>query len=362
MNAPRVSVVIPTFNRERLVCATIDSVLRQSFRDFEIIVIDDGSTDDTANAVARFGERVRYVRQANRGMNPARNVGLAMARGDYIALLDSDDLWEGFKLELQVKLLDRFPNAGFAFSDFSIMKCPEGACLKEMRDDGLSTWHEVPHDWSREYPERHLYSSLDIVAPVPLKDFPIYLGDIYELSLHEPIVLPSTALIRRAALTRTGLELPEITETCGDWEFFARLSRLEGAMYIDLETTINRSHEDAVRLTRVDPRLRLARRIAMIDRVWRTDAAFLAANRAATDAVQRQLLLALAKLQLLGSDAASARVALARAAQLGDGHRSAIEWATLACAHVPGSGSALRAARTAAFAMRQMMAGGSRTR
>jgi glycosyltransferase involved in cell wall biosynthesis len=356
MNAPRVSVVIPTFNRARLVCETVDSVLRQGFRDFEILVIDDGSTDDTEAALARYGDAVRYVRQANRGMNPARNVGLSMARGDYVALLDSDDLWEGYKLELQVKLLDRFPDAGFAFSDFSIMKG------ESRREDGLATWHHPPHDWSRVYPQRHLYSNLGIEAPVPAADFPIYLGDVYERSLHEPMVLPSTSLIRRAALTRTGLTLPEVTETCGDWEFFARLSHLEGALYIDLETTINRSHEDAVRLTRVDPRLRLARRIAMIDRVWRADAAFLAANSAAIDGKQRELLKQLAKLHLLGSDSRAARAALAGAARLGGGHRSALEWATLACAHVPGSGPALRAARSAAFAMRQMMSGGSRTR
>ena len=171
-------------------------------------------------------------------MNPARNVGLSMARGEYVALLDSDDLWEAYKLELQVKLLDRFPNAGFAFSDFSIIevlrgRLPRGKCATTACAPGM----KCRTTGRASTPDRHLYSILDIVAPVAAPDFPIYLGDVYELSLHEPMVLPSTALIRRAALARTGLLLPEVAETCGDWEFFARLSRLEGALYIDLETT-----------------------------------------------------------------------------------------------------------------------------
>ena len=88
---PRVSVVIPTYNRGNLIGQAIDSVLAQSYSDFEIIVSDDGSTDDTAARVARYGDRVRYVRTANGGVAHARNVGTREARGDYLAYLDSDD-------------------------------------------------------------------------------------------------------------------------------------------------------------------------------------------------------------------------------------------------------------------------------
>lgn len=102
---PAVSVVIPTYNRRQFVPAAIDSVLAQSFRDFEIIVVDDGSSDGTAELLARDYPAIRtIVLPANGGRSMARNVGWAMARGDYVAFLDSDDLWQPDKLARQVPL------------------------------------------------------------------------------------------------------------------------------------------------------------------------------------------------------------------------------------------------------------------
>jgi glycosyltransferase involved in cell wall biosynthesis len=357
MSTPRVSVVIPTFNRARLVSLTIESVLAQDFRDLEIIVIDDGSTDDTPAALARFGDRIRSVRQENRGMNAARNTALAGVRGEFVALLDSDDLWETWKLGVQVALLDRFPEAGFVFSDFCILYDSQGV-NGPRRAHGLTTWDEGANVDS-PYSRRHSLAGLlvaDALARLPAGDFTVQEGDVYELSLYQPTVLPSTALIRMEALQ--GLRLPENDNTCGDWDFFARLSHRAGALYLDADTTINRSHEDAVRLTRVDSRLQLQRRIAMIDRLWRADGSFMVRNGAHVDEVQRRLLASLARLHLLGGDSAAAREALARADRLGRA-RSAGEWATRACAHLPGGGPALRTARSAAHAMRRLLSGGS---
>ena len=87
------SVVIPTFNRAPLLAAALESVFAQEFPAREVIVIDDGSTDGTLESLARFGARVTVLRQANRGPAAARNAGLAQARGEYVAFLDSDDLW-----------------------------------------------------------------------------------------------------------------------------------------------------------------------------------------------------------------------------------------------------------------------------
>jgi glycosyltransferase involved in cell wall biosynthesis len=359
LNSPRVSVVIPTFNRAALCVLAVDSVLRQTFADIEIIVVDDGSTDDTVAQLARFGkldrtqDGIRYVRQPNRGMNPARNVGLALARGEYVALLDSDDLWEPWKIELQVALLDRFPKSGFTFSDFTILRASTGT-TGEKRAAGLATWHSPPYDWNSVYDSRADFASLGIDVPLPRREFDVFTGDIYPLSLRDPVVLPSTALIRRAALERSGVTLPEVQSTHGDWEFFARLSHAEGALYAAIETTLNRSHEDAVRLTRLDPGVRLARRISMIDRVWRADPVFCAQHGADIDAVQHALLLRLARLQVLHSNGADARATLDRAAALMSGG-STRAWATKCLSHVPGSGPALRAAQRAANAMYSLM-------
>ena len=97
-----VSVIVPTFNRSKLVVNAIQSVLCQTYQDYEIIVVDDGSTDDTEQALRPYMDRIRYVYQANLGASAARNRGLQLARGKWISTLDSDDLWLPTKLEAQL--------------------------------------------------------------------------------------------------------------------------------------------------------------------------------------------------------------------------------------------------------------------
>src|SRR5208283_2367398 len=105
MNDPLVSVVIPTYNCGRYICETVESALGQTYSPVEIIVVDDGSTDDTRERLTTYGDRVRYIYQQNTGPAVARNRGVQDAQGDWIAFLDADDLWLPYRLELQVELL-----------------------------------------------------------------------------------------------------------------------------------------------------------------------------------------------------------------------------------------------------------------
>lgn len=104
--APFFSVIIPVYNRSEVVSAAISSVLAQTFSDFEIIVIDDGSTDATPDRLADFGERIRVFRQTNAGGGPARQLGISKARGTYIAFLDSDDTWFPWTLATYRRVID----------------------------------------------------------------------------------------------------------------------------------------------------------------------------------------------------------------------------------------------------------------
>jgi hypothetical protein len=107
------SVVIPVFNRARLIGETLDSVFAQRFTDFDVIVVDDGSTDGTAGVLERYGDRLRVVRQPNRGPGAARNLGAEHALGRYLAFLDSDDLWFPWTLDVYASIVIGTPSPAF---------------------------------------------------------------------------------------------------------------------------------------------------------------------------------------------------------------------------------------------------------
>lgn len=120
-----------------MVCEAIDSVLAQTYRDFEVIVVDDGSTDNTREVLQKYGDSIRYIYRENGGQCAALNTGLAHARGEYIAFLDSDDLFLPRKIEVQLKGFDRFPNVGMIYSrSYRFDKTPQtgGRRLEEVND------------------------------------------------------------------------------------------------------------------------------------------------------------------------------------------------------------------------------------
>jgi len=141
---PRVSVIIPTYNRKDYVQLTIDSVLAQTYTDYEIIVIDDGSKDTTGETLnARYGDRIRYIWQENQGESVARNHGIEISQGEYIALLDSDDLWLPEKLAKQVNILEKNLDMVLIFSaswqiDASGQRLDDAPSFIDVMNDQLS--------------------------------------------------------------------------------------------------------------------------------------------------------------------------------------------------------------------------------
>lgn len=188
---PRVSVVIPAYNAAATLAATLESVFAQTFEDFEVIVVDDGSSDDTAAVAASFGPRVRCLRVPNGGVSRARNHGIADARGEFVALLDADDLWDASKLARQFSALDADPHAG--------------VCLTGLRwvDENLEPLGE---NWAR-----------------PCEDYR------EELLLYAQVAgsLSSSAMLRRELLQGIEGFDPQFT-TAADWDLTLRLSRITG--------------------------------------------------------------------------------------------------------------------------------------
>lgn len=126
---PIVSVIIPTYNRASFITKAIDSVLEQTFNDFEIIVIDDGSTDQTKEKLKPYQNKIIYRYQENQGIAKARNQGLEIAQGDYIAFLDSDDFWKPEKIQKQIEFFDKHPAYGLVATQ----------CLVNIVDENLET-------------------------------------------------------------------------------------------------------------------------------------------------------------------------------------------------------------------------------
>ncbi len=142
---PKVSVVIPTYNRADKVQMGIHSVLAQTFSDFEIVVVDDGSSDNTEEILKEaFGDRIRYFRQSNQGASIARNRGVAEARGEWIAFLDSDDIWEPTKLEWQFQALEKVGSqCGACYTDVRLFNHDETRTMFQMAEDNYRHSQEM---------------------------------------------------------------------------------------------------------------------------------------------------------------------------------------------------------------------------
>ena len=135
---PRVSVIIPTYNQASYLSEAVESALAQSYQDLEVIVIDDGSTDNTPEVASGFPPGVIYIRQENQGVSTARNNGIEMAKGEYLAFLDSDDIMLEGALQKSVDFLDQHPEAGFCYGQVYRMD-DKGRTLRLIGSRGAKT-------------------------------------------------------------------------------------------------------------------------------------------------------------------------------------------------------------------------------
>jgi glycosyltransferase involved in cell wall biosynthesis len=203
---PRVSVIIPTHNRKAFVQEAVDSVLAQTYEDFELIVVDDGSTDGTGKVLKRYENRLLYLYQANQGVSAARNNGLALAQGEFIAFLDSDDLWLPKKLAIQVAFMDQHPQAQICYTDELWIRRGKRVNPKK----------------------RHAKCS----------------GEIYHHCLPLCIISPSSALMRRGLFAQVGTFDPGLP-VCEDYDLWLRVAARFPVFFIPQRLIVKRGgHPD----------------------------------------------------------------------------------------------------------------------
>lgn len=287
--APRVSVLIPTYNRAALLCEAIDSVLAQSFRDFEIVVVDDGSTDDTLARLAVYGDRVRVLRADHGGPARARNAGFAAARGDYVCILDSDDLYYPHKLALQVEHLDAHPDTVMVYTEFSAFDADGFWDEFHLRTYHASAYRPAgKRRYDEIFSERLPLGGAALDAHPGWRERGAWRGDIYEKYLFDTVVFTNSMMFRRELLQRVGPQDPYFGHF-HDLEFALRVCRTGTVAFLDVPTYKLRYHPgqvSAIAGTRRDLNaaklqrglLRVARRHAL------GDAAYYRANRARVDA------------------------------------------------------------------------------
>ena len=183
---PSISIIIPAYNCAVFLPETLESVFAQTCRDYEIILIDDGSTDDTRNVIAPYLDRITYIRQENKGLPAARNTGIRAAKGEFIALLDADDSWAAEKLEKQLPLFSD-PEVGIVYSDFSV-----------------------------RYADGRFQVSYLVNRPLASE------GHVLENYIQSRFLFPSTMIIRRSCFDEFGV-FDEEMFACEDIELFARI-------------------------------------------------------------------------------------------------------------------------------------------
>ena len=198
---PLVSIIIPAFNKANLTAKTVESVLAQTYPNVEIIVVDDGSTDDTREKLAPFHGRIQYVYKENGGACSARNAGLRLAKGEYVGFLDCDDLYVSNKIELSAGYLEQHKDAGFVHT----------AAYFIDRDDNIVVG---------EYSHPQSY----------------YNGWITRRLILGNYICNSTVIARRSCFDKAGL-FDETIFPPADWDMWLRLSEHYSIGYIDIPLT-----------------------------------------------------------------------------------------------------------------------------
>ena len=230
----RASLIIPTFNHARFVGAAIDSALAQTVSAFEIIVVDDGSTDETPAVLARYAARVRVLRQENRGLSAARNAGLAAAHGKFVSFLDADDVMAPTKLAAQLEVLERSHAIGWTYCDVLMETVVTGATARASERFGYAS------------------RALD--------------GWLFPELIHGNFIPAIAPLVRRTALEVAG-GFDERLTALEDWDMWLRLSLIAEARYTPAVLVTYRIRPDGMS----EDRARMDRsRFLVLDKINRT--------------------------------------------------------------------------------------------
>lgn len=228
MSHPLVSVTVPLYNSRAFIAESVESLLSQSYPNVEVILVDDGSTDGTVDALRPYMSRIVYHRQKNGGVGAARNAGMRLAKGQYIAWADHDDLCDRDRLLAQVGYLEHNPEVVAVGSNFCALD-----------SDGRAFDSSHAKTYYSELALRGLGGLFENQASFDGRD--VYWGHVWPRLLVGNFMHPPTMLIRSSARDRAGW-LREDLRGYEDWEYLARISQLGAIAFIDAPLLKYRRH------------------------------------------------------------------------------------------------------------------------
>lgn len=238
-NSPSVSVIIPTYNSAKFVVGTINSVLSQTLKDIEIIVVDDGSTDNTQSVIEPIREKIQYIRTDNKGPAHARNVGMKAAMGKYVAFLDADDLYLPHKLELEVSFIEAHPEVKIVATEVSSLI---GDTVAE--EYHLRSYHGIYRrkGWTYEdvFPIHGKFTCKAVSTPIPF-----YIGDIFRYVLQGPMLMSNTILFPREILQTVGY-FNEAYRLADEYELIVRICKHYQAAFLNIPTYLYLYHDNQI--------------------------------------------------------------------------------------------------------------------
>lgn len=200
---PTVSVIIHTYNNEKFIGETVESVLNQTYKDYEIIVVDDGSVDGTRDALLPYMQKIRYHYKENGGIASAKNAGIGLSKAEFIAFLDHDDLWVPDKLKIQMECFNENPEVGLVYAKYTSFS--DGKELRTKPEKGYSGW-------------------------------------IFKELLSKSIIQTSTVIVKRECLNAVG-PYDESFSLGDEYDMFLRIAKEFQCGFVDKELTRYRVHD-----------------------------------------------------------------------------------------------------------------------
>ena len=236
MTKSLVSIIIPTHNCGKYIKESIESVLNQTYRNFELIIVDDGSTDNTSDVLRSYENKIKYIYQKNQGTCKARNVGLNTAKGEYIAFLDADDRWNPFKLEFQIKIMENITRIGMLFTNYSTIDSCSKYIDHFVMEKSFPIFEEYKLNYKSIFPEK-LYINLNIDEEIYGNyDKHVYFGDIFSKLFMGNFILPSTVILKRSCIDASML-FNEKYKCAVDQDFHLRFSKRYTIGFINISST-----------------------------------------------------------------------------------------------------------------------------